>query len=73
MIQTETLLTFVDNFNCITYVKSIREKSVRANKCYLNSSTDLPPVPLAGREVLVLFLLSDWSDRANGLTLVLQL
>lgn len=69
MIQTETLLTFVDNFNCKVYPG----KSVRANKCYLNSSTDLPPVPLAGREVLVLFLLSDWSDRANGLTLVLQL
>lgn len=33
---------------------------------------ELPPTPLAGSEVLVLFLLSDWSDRAKGLTLGLQ-
>lgn len=37
-----------------------------------NRATDLPPTPLAGSEVLDLFLLSEWSDRAKGLTLALQ-
>lgn len=37
-----------------------------------NLATDLPLMPLAGSEVLVLFLLSEWSDRAKGLTPLLQ-
>lgn len=37
----------------------------------LNLLTDLPPTPLAGSEVLVLFLLSEGSDKASDPTPVL--
>lgn len=47
-------------------------QSIEKVKRVKNPATDLPPTPLAGSEVLDLFLLSEWSDRAKGLTLALQ-
>ena len=59
----------------LKYYGTIITKTRKYELIYHDSSTktgaDLFATPLAGREVLVLFLLSDWQARVGALTLAL--